>query len=127
MTCEAIAALERRPASEVEFRDGSRLVLVSAPKVVMTGTQLAFRAQDADLKLAFERLGRTLESMQTSYKNVVVAQVYPLAEDVAERVRVRQFDFFPKDRPPVISSILMEGLPSMDASFAVEVTAVPGG
>jgi enamine deaminase RidA (YjgF/YER057c/UK114 family) len=125
MMCETVASLERRPSQPVEFRDSSRAVLVSTPQVVITGTQLAFRSQDADLKLAFDRLGRTLESMQTSYSKVVVAHIYPLADDVAAKVQAREFEYFSKNRVPVISSILMEGLPSVDASFAVEVIAVP--
>lgn len=125
MTCETVAGLERAPATRVAFHDGSRMVAVGPGRVILTGTQLAFHAQDADVKLAFDRLGRTLEAMQTSYSKVIAAWLYPLAEDVAEKVRARQGDYFPKDRPPVVSSILMEGLPSLDASFAIEVVAVP--
>ena len=63
--------------------------------------------------------------MQTSYAKVVVAHIYPLAGDIAAKVQAREFDYFRRDRVPVISSILMEGLPSLDASFGIEVIAVP--
>lgn len=125
MICETVAALERAPSGAVEFRDNSHVALLGPGKIVITGTQLAFHAQDADVRLAFERLGRTLEGMQTSYSKVVAVWFYPLADDVAEKIRERQKDFLPKDHPPVVSSILMEGLPSLDASFAAEVIAIP--
>jgi enamine deaminase RidA (YjgF/YER057c/UK114 family) len=123
MICEAVAALERSPSAPVDSREG--MAVVSAPRLVLTGTQLAFHAKDGDIRLAFERLGKTLESMNTGYGKVVYANLYPLAEDVAEKVRAHQGEFFTGDHPPVLSFIPMEGLPSLDASFAVEAVAIP--
>jgi enamine deaminase RidA (YjgF/YER057c/UK114 family) len=123
MTCEAVAALERTPAAP-EFVDNARLVLLPPSKIVVTGAQLAFQAQEKDIRLAFERLGKTLESMRVGYPDVVAVTMYPLAPDVAEKVRAAQFNYFLKQRPPVISTILMEGLPSLDASFGFEAVAV---
>ncbi len=123
MICETIAMLERTPEHPVEFKPGA--VLVSAPRLVLTGTQLAFHAQDADVKLAFDRLGRTLEAANTSYRNVIAATIYPLAQDVAAKVQAQQSQYFSKEHPPIVNSLLMEGLPSLDASFAIEVLALP--
>lgn len=125
VACETVAALERTPPAPVAIGSNARAAVVGPKLLVITSSQLAFNAKDADVRLAFERLGRTLESMNAGYRHVVYANVYPLAEDVAAKVRAVQSDFFLRDRPPVISSIFMEGLPSLDASFAIEVVAVP--
>ena len=124
MRCETVAALERSPESTAEVRGGGHAVLIGPAKVILSGTQMAFHAEEADVRLAFDRLGRTLDGMQSSYADVVVAWIYPLAEDVAEKVRARRGDYIGKSRPAVISTVLMEGLPSLDASFAVEVLAL---
>ena len=63
--CEAVGRLDAAPASAVEFLNPSgltanpnysQIALVNAPKVVFSGIQMAFRDQDADIRLAFERL-----------------------------------------------------------------------
>ena len=116
--CEVIAALDGpvgKPQPGVAF--------VTAPKLIITGTQLAFHAQDSDIRLAFTRLRKTLESMNASYKDVVAANIYPLADDIAVKVQTLQFEFLDRTARPAISMIPMESLPSLDASFAVEVVA----
>lgn len=119
--CEAVAALDHAPASAVV----PGVAVIGGSKLIFTGTQMAFHAQDADIRLAFERLRKTLEAANVGYKNVVAAHIYPLADDIAEKTRSIQGEFFDRARPPAVSSIPMEGLPSHDASFAVEVIAVP--
>jgi enamine deaminase RidA (YjgF/YER057c/UK114 family) len=119
-TCEVAARLERAPVSK-----NANVAFATAPNIVLTSAQLAFHAQDADVKLAFERLQKTLESMNVGYKNVIAANLYPIADDIAAKIRAVQFEFFDRARKPAISIIPMEGLPSLDASFAVEVIAVP--
>jgi hypothetical protein len=52
---------------------------------------------------------------------VVLARYYPLAEPIANQVRKLRAGFFPG---PANSLVLFEGLPSMDAGFAVDVVAV---
>jgi len=123
LNCEVVAALAETPAG-VEFKDGSRMVLIPPAKLVITSTQLAFHDQDKDIRLAFERLGKTLDGMHVGFPDVVAANVYPLAQDVAAKVRGVQVEFFAKQRPPVVSSFLMEGLPSLDSSFGLEAVAV---
>ncbi len=126
VTCETVAALERPSGAGVTMRDNGHVAVLPASRVILTGAQLAFRNAESDVRLAFERLGRTLEAAGTSYRNVVAANVYPLDAETAGRVRSIQPAFFSKDRPPVVSTVLMEGLPGLEASFAVEVIALPG-
>jgi enamine deaminase RidA (YjgF/YER057c/UK114 family) len=61
--------------------------------------------------------------MNASYKDVVAANIYPLADNIAKKVQALQFEFFDRAKKPAISVIPMESLPSLDASFAVEVIA----
>jgi enamine deaminase RidA (YjgF/YER057c/UK114 family) len=132
--CEAVGRLEQAPSSPVEFLNPpglsrspnfTQVVLVKAPKVVFSGTQMAFGAQKADVQLAFERLGKALEPFDVNYKSVVWTSVYPLTTGVADTFRGIRFDFEDKDRPPASALLLFEGLPSLDASVAFELVGVP--
>jgi enamine deaminase RidA (YjgF/YER057c/UK114 family) len=86
---------------------------------------MAFRFQESDARLAFERLAKALEDGNTSPKDVVFASAYPLSPSIAELIRKVRFEFFDKSRPPASTMLPFEGLPSMDASFAIDVVAVP--
>jgi enamine deaminase RidA (YjgF/YER057c/UK114 family) len=118
-TCEITALPDRAMAGEHQ----PGIAFVNSPKLIITGTQMAFHTQDDDVRLAFTRLRKTLESMNASYKDVVAANIYPLADDIAKKVEALQFEFFDRAKKPAISVIPMESLPSLDASFAVEVIA----
>jgi enamine deaminase RidA (YjgF/YER057c/UK114 family) len=131
--CEAVARLRAKPAGPLLFLnpDGlpkspnySQLALVGAPRVVLSGTQMAFRFQEADARLAFERLGKSLEEGRTSMRDVAFASIYPLSDSIAALVRKVRFDYFDKSRPPAATMLPFEGLPSMDASFAIDVVAI---
>jgi enamine deaminase RidA (YjgF/YER057c/UK114 family) len=133
--CEAVGRLEAAPKANVEFVNPpgmnqnpnySQAVLVKAPKVVYSGTQMAFGGEQADLRLAFGRLGKALEPFEVSYKNVFWSGVYPLTRTVADTFRGTRFEFVDKTRPPASTLLLFEGLPSLDASVAFEVIATQG-
>jgi len=49
--------------------------------------------------------------------------VYPLTRPVADKVRAIRFDFFDRANPPASTLLLFEGLPSLDATVAIEVAA----
>jgi enamine deaminase RidA (YjgF/YER057c/UK114 family) len=119
--CESVARLDRAPAEPVVMQ--SDAALVNSPKIVLTGTQMAFRDTDADLRLAFERLRKALEPLGVSYKDVFWSSTYPLTRPLEEKVRVVQREFFDKARPPAGTMLLFEGLPSLDATMAVDVIA----
>jgi enamine deaminase RidA (YjgF/YER057c/UK114 family) len=98
-----------------------RAALVAAQHVVLSGSQVSYGYQEADSRLAFERLSKQLESAGVTGRDVVVARYYPLAEPIANQVRKLRGGFF---AGPANSLVLFEGLPSMDAGFAVDVVAV---
>jgi enamine deaminase RidA (YjgF/YER057c/UK114 family) len=98
-------------------------VLVSSPKLVFSGTQMAFRDQDADLRLAFQRLQRVLEPLSVSYKDVVFSSIYALSRAMLERTSEISDEFFPRDPRVPTTALTFEGLPSLDASMAIEVIA----
>ena len=131
--CEAVAALERPVQGRVELvnpqglpvsQGYSQLALVGPGRLVITGTQLGFGPREADINLAFERLRRALDAQHATFKDVVYSRIYPVSDDVAERVRAVRFNFFDKTRPPASTLLPFESLPSLDASFGIEVIAV---
>jgi enamine deaminase RidA (YjgF/YER057c/UK114 family) len=134
--CEAVARLSADPGplrmvpaeghgAEIPVEAGqSRVALVGAPRVVLTGTQVAFGFEEKDAHLAFERLQRELEQSGSSMRNVAFAHYYPLAQSIAAQVRRVRQDFFDPGHPPAGTMLLFEGLTSMDAGFAVDVIAV---
>jgi enamine deaminase RidA (YjgF/YER057c/UK114 family) len=101
----------------------SQVALVRSPRMVFSTLQMAFGNSDADARLAFDRLSRLLEAGKTSIKNVFFTQVYPLTNSSLERVRATRFFYLDKTRPPASTMIVFEGLPSLDASFGLEVIA----
>ena len=44
---------------------------------------------------------------------------------MAAKVRAIRFEFYDKSKPPASTLLLFEGLPSLDASFGVDVVALP--
>jgi enamine deaminase RidA (YjgF/YER057c/UK114 family) len=131
--CEAVARL-RGPAGEpLRILDAgeegqpplfSRVALVSAERVALTGSQLAFGYEDSDARLAFQRLSKTLGQVGSSPARAAVTSIYPLSGSVGEQIRRIGPEFFNKAKPPAGTLVSFEGLPSLDASFAVDVLAV---
>ena len=131
--CEAVARLRAAPGAKVRFLNPeglakspnfSQVALVAAPHVILTGTQNSFGYQDADARLAFQRLDSSVEQAGGSLKDVAFSSLYPLSDSLAAQVRKVRFEFFDKSRPPAATMVPFEGLPSMDSGFAVDVVAV---
>ena len=131
--CELVARSRVKIEKPLEFLnpDGltkspnySQIALVGAPRIAMTGTQVAFGFQDGDARLAFGRLEKELGLVGASIKDVAFSCVYPLSATIADQVRKIRFEYYDKARPPASTLLPFEGLPSMDASFAVDVVAV---
>jgi enamine deaminase RidA (YjgF/YER057c/UK114 family) len=134
--CEAVARLLKPAGEPLSFLnpedlpklpDRSQIALVGARRVAFSGTQLAFRYQDSDVRLAFERLGKSLEEVGTSYAGVAMSGIYPLTRVITEKIRTLRFEYYDKSRPPASTMLLFEGLPSLDASFAVDAVAIMPG
>ena len=132
--CEGVGRLSSPPAGPLVSLNPqglstspnySQVILLNAPKVILSGGQLAFRTQDSDIRLAFERLKRALEQAGGSLRNVAMTNYYPLTNSTIDKIRNIRFEFLDKTHPPASTMLLFEGLPSMDASFAVEVIALP--
>ncbi|HUS04870.1 MAG TPA: hypothetical protein VMZ52_01135 [Bryobacteraceae bacterium] len=127
--CEAVAALKAAPLEPLRLvnpMEGrhSLAAFVHPGKIAFTGTQMAFRFQDEDVRLAFGRLGKALESVGPSFKNVAMTSIYALTKGSADRVSRIRFEYCNSSAPPASTMLLFEGLPSMDASFAIDVVAV---
>jgi len=129
--CEAVTRLRTDPGAPLKMLSAagapageSAIALVNAPQVVLTGTQISFGYQPADTRLAFDRLSRQLQAEGVSMHDVAFAHYYPLSSGIAEQVRKARGEFFDEAQPPAASLLLFEGLPSMDAGFAVDVVAV---
>jgi enamine deaminase RidA (YjgF/YER057c/UK114 family) len=131
--CEAVARLRWNTGTPIHMLnpDGlgaspqvSQVALVGAPKVILTGSQEAFGFRDEDARLAFERLGRSLSQAGGSLKDVAFSSLYPLSGSISEQVLKIRGEFYDHARPPACTMLSFEGLPSMDAGFAVDVVAV---
>jgi len=130
VACEAVGRLGKRPEREITFlgqgdAGHSQAVLVRTQEVVFTGGQLAFGVREEDARLAFQRVGRTLEQAGTSYRNVVFSNTYALSWPAAAFAEKIRREFYPADRGPQPAGTVeaFEGLPSLDASFSIEVVA----
>jgi enamine deaminase RidA (YjgF/YER057c/UK114 family) len=99
---------------------GESAIAAAPSKLVFTGAQMAFRDQDADLRLAFQRLEKALEPFGASLQDTVSSTLYGLNAEIAERTRSTAIGFLPA--PPGMT-LIVEGLPSLDASMAIEVVA----
>ena len=122
--CEAVARLRWNTGKRVLFQPetGEPLAaLVAAQRVVLTGTQVSYGYQEANSRVAFGRLQKALEAAGVSGRDVAFAHYYPLHNILAAQVRKLRTDFFTASAG---SLVLFEGLPGMDAGFAVDVVAV---
>jgi enamine deaminase RidA (YjgF/YER057c/UK114 family) len=131
--CEAVARLSADPPGLVQMLDPaglparpgeSEIALVNTPELVLTGAQASFGFQEQDARLAFERLEKELQQAGSSTQKAVFTHYYPLSQSIAAQVRRLASGFFDRAHPPAGSMLLFEGLPSMDAGFAVDVVAV---
>jgi len=95
----------------------------SPAKLVFTATQMAFGDQDQALRLAYGRLGRALESMKASYADALVMSVYSLSRPTADKAAALAPEFLGRSAHPVGSTQIVEGLPSLDATIAIELVA----
>jgi enamine deaminase RidA (YjgF/YER057c/UK114 family) len=120
--CEAAARLTVAPASPLVLQNG--VALVNAPKLVLTATQLVFRDQDADFRLAYQRLAKTMLPLGAGFKDVFWTGTYALTRPNAGKLESIEWEFLDRAFPPARAALQVEGLPSTDAAAAVELMAV---
>lgn len=132
--CEAVARLNAPVGAPLRMLnpDGlpaspnySHVALVGAPKIVLTGAQMAFQYEEQDVRLAFQRLDRELAQAGASLRQTAMASIYPLSGGLSPLIRKVRAEFYDMSRPPASTMLPFEGLPALDASLAVDVIAVP--
>jgi enamine deaminase RidA (YjgF/YER057c/UK114 family) len=112
VACEAVA--------RATSTDGAS---VRTEKVILTGTQVAYGFSDDDARLAYRRMDRVLAPFGASTKTAAVLNIYSLSQSItAQAARLRPA-FIDAAHPPATSVVRFEGLPGMDASFALEAVA----
>ncbi len=130
--CEAVARLKApvganwkvvNPPGLAPSPNFSQLALAGPGLVVLTGGQLAFRTQEGDVRLCFDRMKKQLEESGAHIGDVFWSSIYPLSHTVTDKVRAVRFEFYDKANPPASTVLNFEGLPSLDASFSLEVIA----
>ena len=130
--CEAVARLRGSISGPVSFLNPpdlakspnySQLTLVKSPTLVITGSQLAFGSQEGDIKLAFERLGRVLTSSNARFDQVVMSHTYVTSSGIIPKVRTVRAGYYNAANPPASTLLPFEALPSLEASFGVDVIA----
>jgi enamine deaminase RidA (YjgF/YER057c/UK114 family) len=131
--CEAVARLRAAPAppvrllSPAEVAPGwgfSAVALVGPARLALTGTQLAFGYTEQDARLAFQRLGKSLEQVGTHLGRVVVWNLYPLSGLIGQTAAKVRGEFL--SSAPAGSAPALEGVASLDAACAADVIAVVG-
>jgi len=131
--CEAVARLRSTPAEPVSFLNPanlaksanySQVVLVASSKLVLTGAQLAFGTEERDLKLAFERLGKALNSSDARFDGIVMSHFYLTSAGLLTKLRSVRAGYYSAKHPPATTLLPFEGLPSLDAQMGLEVIAV---
>jgi enamine deaminase RidA (YjgF/YER057c/UK114 family) len=127
--CEAVAALSTPPSQTNGFVRDSRdpdaqVAMVGPGKIALTGAQLGFGKEEADVRLAFDRLGKALESVGASWDSVAMFDTYALTTAIADKVRTIKKELIDQENPPGSTIQLFEGLPSLDALVAIDTVAV---
>lgn len=88
-------------------------------KLLFSSLQMAFGEKDADLRLAFDRLEKTLAAQDAGFNQVVNSDVYALSAGAWDKGGAVARQFIPTARAP----LFIENLPSIDASLGIEVVA----
>ena len=120
-SCEGIARFQD-PKGRIMF-SGNIAGIVGLPKIVMTGTKLVFRDEDADIRLAYQRVAKAMEPLGASFKDVFWNGIYPLTRPVGIKIYNLREEFVGPLRAGNASQVLFEGLPSTDATAAIELMA----
>jgi enamine deaminase RidA (YjgF/YER057c/UK114 family) len=83
------------------------------------------RAQPAAMTKAatMQRLGRSLEPFGSAWKDVFWTGVFSLTNPMNAKIEELRREFIDEQRPPAGTALLIEGVPSTDATAAVELIA----
>ena len=121
VTCEGIGQLSGPVVEQSGLAAAhSGFALLSQPKLVLTGAQLVFRDQDADFRLAYQRLTKTIAGAGANPQDVIWRSAYVLAAPDAGRIESAEREFLGRSRDAAGLVVQVEGLPSTDATAAIE-------
>ncbi len=95
-----------------------------SPKIIFTSTKLVFREEDADVRLAFQRLEKAMEPLGAKPQDIFWTSIYALTNPVGAKTATLEKDFVGPNAVGPGASMLFEGLPSTDATAAIEIIAV---
>jgi enamine deaminase RidA (YjgF/YER057c/UK114 family) len=115
VVCEGVA---RASSSS---KPGSRAAIVRTPKVLFSGIQMSFGKQDADLQLAFDRLKKALTGVPGA-GTAVSLHFYSADHTIAAKLPGLARQAFPEGQLSV-TTLDIEGLPSLDATVAMDMIA----
>jgi enamine deaminase RidA (YjgF/YER057c/UK114 family) len=120
--CEGIG--RREAPQQIMYSGPFPYILGSlGSKVIFTGTKLIFRDEDADVRLAFQRAIKAMEALGSTKEDVIWTEVYPLTNPMADKVLAMRAEFVDRTRLTNVKFPLFEGLPSTDATAAIEIMA----
>ncbi len=129
--CEVTARLRTLPEGALRLlpdESGRPVAALAGPgRLVLAGGQMAFGFEEADARLAVQRLGRTLDQFKTSFSRAVYLTFFALSRgigDLAARTAAAEFD---DQTVPPVAKLSCVALPSIDASFAVDAIAAGEG
>jgi len=96
---------------------------INTPKIAFSGLQMAFHDEDADIRLAFDRVVKMMDP--AGARELFYFSIYGLTRGVEERSLAardaRMKGLVPG--PPAGAMLMFEGLPSLDAAMGVEAIA----
>jgi enamine deaminase RidA (YjgF/YER057c/UK114 family) len=132
--CEGVARADRPRGGVALLSDAmyhtprwSFAAFVNTPKTAFSGLQMAFHDEDADVKLAFGRLSKVMETAGAQTAQIFFLQIYSLSRGIEDRalaVRDAARGAGPEiAMPPAGSALRFEGLPSLDAALGIEAIA----
>ena len=112
-SCEAVARLQETPREPLDLLNppdlnptghSSAIALIGPGRVAFTSAQLAFGASDGDARLAFQRLGKTLDQVPASYKQTAVEEIYSLSHSLDDLAVKAGSGFFDPAKPPAVTA-----------------------
>ena len=122
--CEIVARIGGAIREAPSVTGGlSRVAMLRAPRVVLSGGQIAFGSREEDARLAYQRLGKVLAANGSSLRQAAWLSIYALSGPMGDQARRTGGEFLNRERPPAGVMLVIEDLPALDASFAVDVVA----
>jgi enamine deaminase RidA (YjgF/YER057c/UK114 family) len=116
-SCEGAGRMEQAKP----LPPSAKAAVVHTPKIVFSGIQMAFGHDDADLRLAFERLNKALSSL-IPQGGILAARFYIMDRSLDSKLPRLAGELFHRDAV-AWATYEIEGLPSLDASFGMDVIA----